>query len=306
MNISSTMHSIAVAALLCSGHSLFAQEMRQKTFAAPEDAVVALVDAAKADNTNELLALFGAGGEKVLASGDPVMDQRSREVFLVAYAERAGLMTAGAARRILYIGNEDWPFPIPLVKENQAWRFDTAAGVQEIQFRRIGRNELTTIRVCQVYVEAQQEYSAGAHDGKSVGLYAQKIASTLGKHDGLYWKSDDPEQLSPLGELAAEAASEGYRPAAGQRTPFHGYFFRILTSEGDSAERGTRSYIVNGEMRDGFALIAHPAVYGSSGVMSFIVNQDGLVYQKDLGPQTAKIAAKITRFNPDSGWKKIE
>jgi hypothetical protein len=304
--MSSIMRSFTVAALLCCGHSLVAQEIQQKTFATPEDAVVALVDAAKADNTKELRTLFGADGEKILVSGDQVMDQRSREIFLVAYAERAGLMTDSATRRILYIGNEDWPFPIPLVNENQTWRFDTAAGVQEIQVRRIGRNELTTIRVCQVYVEAQQEYAASAHDGKSVGLYAQKITSTLGKHDGLYWKSEDPEQLSPLGEFAAEAASEGYRPTEGQPTPFHGYFFRILTGEGTSAERGAHSYIVNGEMRDGFALIAHPAVYGSSGVMSFIVNQDGLVYQKDLGPQTARIAAKITRFNPDSGWKKIE
>jgi hypothetical protein len=306
MNISSIMRSSAVAALLCCGHSLLAQEMQQKTFATPEDAVVALVDAAKADNTNELRALFGAAGEKILASGDPVMDQRSREVFLVAYAEHAGLMTDSATRRILYIGNEDWPFPIPLVKENKAWRFDTAAGAQEIQFRRIGRNELTTIRVCEVYVEAQQEYAASAHDGKSAGLYAQKIASTVGKHDGLYWKSEDPEQLSPLGELAAEAASEGYRSTEGQPTPYHGYFFRILTGEGESAGGGAHSYIVDGEMRNGFALIAHPAVYGTSGVMSFIVNQDGRVYQKDLGPQTAKIAAKITRFNPDSGWKKVE
>jgi Protein of unknown function (DUF2950) len=306
MNISSIMRSFAVAALLCCGHSLLAQEMQQKTFATPEDAVVALVDAAKADNTNELRALFGIEGEKVLVSGDPVMDQRSREVFLVAYAEHAGLMTASATRRILYIGSEDWPFPVPLVKENQTWRFDTAAGAQEIQFRRIGRNELTTIRVCQVYVEAQQEYAASAHDEKSVGVYAQKIASTPGKHDGLYWKSEDSEHLSPLGEFAAEAAAEGYRPSEGQPTPFHGYFFRILTGEGKSAERGARSYIVNGEMRAGFALIAHPAVYGRSGVMSFIVNQNGLVYQKDLGPQTATIAAKISRFNPDSGWKKVE
>jgi Protein of unknown function (DUF2950) len=306
MNTSSIMRSFTVAALLCHGHSLFAQETQQKTFATPEDAVVALVDAAKADNTSGLRSIFGTEGEKLLVSGDPVMDQRSREVFLVAYAEHAGLMSAGATRSILYIGNEDWPFPIPLVKENQTWRFDTAAGVQEILFRRIGRNELDTIRVCQVYVEAQHEYAASAHDGKSLGLYAQKIASTLGKQDGLYWKSEDPERLSPLGEFAAEAASEGYHPTEGQPTPFHGYFFRILTSEGKSAGRGAHSYIVNGEMRDGFALLAHPAVYGSSGVMSFVVNQDGRVYQKDLGPQTATIAAKITRFNPDSGWKKVE
>lgn len=306
MNTSSIMRRFAVVAFLCCGLSAFAQNAKQKTFATPEDAVVAVVDAAKAGNTNELLAIFGTGGEKLLSSGDAVMDQRNREVFLVAYAERAALMAAGPARRILYIGNEDWPFPIPLVKEGQAWRFDTAAGAQEILFRRIGRNELSTIRVCQTFVEAQKEYAATGHDGKPTGLFAQKFASTPGKRDGLYWKSKDPEELSPLGEFAAEAASEGYRRAEGQPTPFHGYFFRILNAQGKSAKRGARSYIVNGEMRDGFALIAFPAVYRVSGVMTLLVNQDGVVYQKDLGSETAKIAAEITQFDPNSGWEKVK
>jgi hypothetical protein len=307
MKISSIMMSIATTTLLVSG-AVLAQsappKLQQKTFSTPEDAVVALVDSNKSGDLNALRALFGAEGEKLLDSGDPVRDQRGREVFLVAYSEKAALMTVSPTREILYVGNEEWPFPIPLVKEGQAWRFDTADGAKEILYRRIGRNELTTIRVCQAFVVAQQEYAAQAHDGKPAGIYAQKIASTPGKQDGLYWKSDDPEQLSPLGELAAEAAAEGYRSVNGQPPAYHGYNFRILTGEGSSAKRG--SYVVNGEMRGGHALLATPAVYGSSGVMSFMVNKSGVVYEKDLGPDTADVAAKIDRFNLDSGWRKAE
>ncbi|HME38653.1 MAG TPA: DUF2950 domain-containing protein [Steroidobacteraceae bacterium] len=306
MNPNSIRRGLAVVALLCCGHSVLALDTQQKTFATPEDAVVALVDADKAGDAKQLHAIFGPLADKVMVSGDPVMDQRSREVFLVAYAERAALMTVSPTREILYIGNEDWPFPIPLLKEGQEWRFDTATGAQEILFRRIGRNELTTIQFCQAYIDAQQDYAGKAHDGKPAGVYSQKLASTPGKQDGLYWKSEDPEQLSPLGEFAAQAASEGYRRSEGQPTPYHGYFFRILTGEGASAKGAARSYVVNGEMRDGFALIAYPAVYGSSGVMSFIVNQDGVVYQKDLGPETTKIAGDISQFNADSSWQKAE
>jgi hypothetical protein len=294
------------AAWLCCALGVFAQSADQKTFRTPEDAVLALVEAAKAGDTQELLSLFGTGGQRVLFSGDPVMDQRNLELFLVAYTEHAALTKAGPGRRILNVGNEGWPFPIPLVKERAAWRFDTAAGAEEILYRRVGRDELSTIRVCQVYVEAQHEYAAQGHDGKPAGIYAQKIVSTPGRHDGLYWKSEDPEALSPLGEFAAEAASEGYGHTEGQPTPYNGYFFRILTAQGESAMGGARNYVVNGEMRDGFALIAHPSAYRVSGVMSFIVNQDGLVYQKDLGPNSAELAAKITRFEPNSGWQKVK
>jgi hypothetical protein len=307
MKIYSIMTGIAVTTLLGCG-AVLAQsappKVQQKTFSTPEDAVVALVDGNKSGDRNALRAVFGPEGEKLLDSGDPVRDQHSREVFVVAYMEKAALMTVSATREVLYIGNEEWPFPIPLVKEGQAWRFDTAAGAQEILFRRIGRNELTTIRVCQAYVDAQQEYAAQAHDGKPAGIYAQKIASTPGKHDGLYWKSDDPEQLSPLGEFAAEAAAEGYRNVKGQPPAYHGYTFRILTGGGNSAKGS--SYIVNGDMRGGFALLATPAVYGSSGVMSFMVDKSGVVFEKDLGPNTTEVAAKITQFNPDSGWQKSE
>jgi hypothetical protein len=307
MNIPSRVGSIAIAVSLCCGQSALAQAVKQKTFATPEDAVVALVDSDKAADTDALRALFGADGEKVLASGDTVMDQRNREVFLIAYAEQAMLMADGPKRSILLIGNEQWPFPIPLVKEGQAWRFDTAAGVQEILFRRIGRNELTTIQVCRAFVDAEQEYAAQGHDGKSAGAYAQKVASTPGHQDGLYWKSGDDEQLSPLGEFAAAAALEGYQPQPvdGRPAAFHGYYFRILSGEAPSDKHTAASYIVSGEMRGGFALIATPAVYGSSGVMSFMVNQSGAVFEKDLGPKTAAIAAGITQFQVDSSWKRV-
>jgi hypothetical protein len=304
MNRYTAMRSwLVVAALTCGRPSL--AEDTQVRFSTPEDAAVALVDAAKTPNEHDLRALFGPEGDYLIHSGDPVMDRMSREVFLVAYAEQASLMTVSATREVLYVGFEYWPFPIPLVKDGKGWRFDTAAGAQEILYRRIGRNELTTIGVCQAYVDAQQEYAAEAHDGVAAGAYAQKIASTPGKHDGLYWKSEDAEQLSPMGEFAADAAVEGYAPPAGQGTPFHGYYFRILTGA-DKSAAGAGSYIVNGAMRGGFALIARPAIYDSSGVMTFIVNQDGVVYQKDLGPETPKIAAAISRFNPDVGWQKVE
>jgi hypothetical protein len=304
MNRHTAMRGWVVVAVLLCGRSVPAQDVQMR-FATPEDAAVALVDAAKTANEHDLGALFGPEGDHVLHSGDPVMDRMSREVFLVAYAEQASLMTLTPTREVLYVGFEYWPFPVPLVKDDKGWRFDTAAGVQEILFRRIGRNELTTIGVCQAYVDAQQEYAADAHDGVPAGAYAQKIASTPGKHDGLYWKSEDSEQRSPMGEFAADAAAEGYGPPAGQGTPFHGYYFRILTGA-DKSAAGAGNHIVNGAMRGGFALIARPAVYDSSGVMTFIVNQDGVVYQKDLGPQTPKTAAAISRFNPDAGWQKVE
>jgi hypothetical protein len=299
-------HSVAgCVAALCFVLAANAQDAKQRTFATPEDAVVALVEAGIADDNRALRSLFGAEGEDLLVSGDPVMDQRNREVFVVAYSEQAALMAESPTRDILYIGNEYWPFPIPLVKEGTAWRFDTAAGAQEVLFRRIGRNELTTIQVCRAYVDAQNEYAAKAHDGKRLGAYAQKIASTPGKQDGLFWKSEDPEHLSPLGQFAAEAAAEGYKHVQGQPAAFHGYIFRILTG-GESAGRAAASYVVNGEMRGGFALIATPAVYGNSGVMSFIVNQDGVVYEKDLGAETATTAAAITEFKVDASWRQTE
>jgi hypothetical protein len=306
MKIISTLSGISMfALLLCCGRPAFAQAVQQESFASPEDAVVALVEATQASDLNALNTIFGVDAKRLLDSGDPIMDQQSREAFLAAYAEKAALMAPDEARRILFIGYEVWPFPIPLVKEHQSWRFDTAAGIQEILFRRIGRNELSSIRVCQAYVDAQHEYAASAHDQIPAGAYAQKIASTPGKQDGLYWISEDPDELSPLGELAADAAAEGYH-SNGKPGAFHGYKFRILSAEADSSTRAARSYIDHGQMRGGFALLAQPAEYEISGVMTFIVNQDGVVFEKDLGPKTATMAAGIQQFNADSSWKRVE
>jgi hypothetical protein len=277
----------------------------QMTFTSPEDAVVALVDALKANDNAQLTHILGPDGGKILSSGDEVADKQAREVFLTAYAEKAELSTEGD-HTILSIGAEEWPVPIPLVKDGSNWRFDTAAGLREVLFRRIGNNELSTMQLCKAYVEAQKEYASRGHDGKARGIYAQKFASSAGKHDGLYWKSDDLIEVSPLGDLAAQASSDGYTKSEGKPTPFYGYYFRILTGRGASAPGGAQSYLVNGELQKGFALIAYPAEYKNSGVMTFIVDDKGTTYQKDLGTETAKVASEINVFDPDSSWEKAE
>jgi hypothetical protein len=275
----------------------------QKTYATPEDAVVAMVDAARAGNRAELSAIFGPEGEKILSSGDPVMDKNAAQTFVAAYDERAQLSEEDG-KRVLLIGNEEWPFPVPLIKDGAKWRFDAAAGADEVLFRRIGRNELNTIELCGTYVAAQMEYAKKPHDGKAAGAYAQKIASTPGKQDGLYWQVDASAEPSPLGDLIAKASAMGYDSPSGKPAPFYGYSFRILTAQGKNAEGGARDYLKQGEMRAGFALIAVPAEYGNSGIMTFMVNQDGVVFQKDLGPETEKITAGITAFDPDPTWTK--
>jgi hypothetical protein len=298
----------AVAALLmvplCA---LLAAGQTQKVFPTPEEAVQALVEAAKAGNTDELLAIFGPEAREILSSGDPVADQRQREVVVVAFGEGWRLVDHESGAKELIIGHEAWPFPIPLVKEANGWRFDTEAGADEILARRIGRNELTVIQICRTYPEAQQVYASVGHDGKPEGIFAQKIRSEEGKQDGLYWAAKPGEKLSPLGDLAAQAAEEGY--TGGQKsgpTPFHGYYFRILTAQAAAAPGGAKSYVVNGDMTGGFALVAWPAEYGNSGVMTFIVNQDGIVYEKDLGEETAALAGQIKDYNPDETWTRVE
>ena len=282
-----------------------AAQQSQKRFAKAEEAVQSLVKAAKTDNKAELLAIFGAEAEDLLSSGDPVADRRAREVVLVAFNERWRLVSLSPSAKTLLIGNEEWPYPVPLVKDSGGWRFDTAAGKEEILFRRIGRNELSTIRACRVYVRAQKEYAAKGHDGKAAGLYAQKFGSQAGKQDGLYWKVGPGEELSPLGELAAQAALEGYSRDRAGPIPFHGYLFRLLTAQGPDAPEGARNYISKEEMRSGFALIAYPAEYRKSGVMTFIVNQDGVIYEKDLGEETVQLASQVKEYNPDTSWRKI-
>jgi hypothetical protein len=278
----------------------------QKTFTTPEDAVVELVDALKANDRARLDALFGPDDQKILSSGDPVADQQAREVFIAAYLERAELIPEDDGRTVLNIGNESWPVPIPIVKDGDRWRFDTVEAAKEILYRRVGRNELSTIAACRKFVEAEKEYAATGHDGKTKGVYAQKFISTAGKHDGLFWKSDDPNSSSPLGEFAAQAAEEGYRAPGNTPQAFHGYYYRILDGRGASSPGGARNYVANGEMRGGFAMIAYPANYKNSGVMTFMVDDRGKVYEKDLGMDTEKLAAAIRVFEPDSTWTESE
>jgi hypothetical protein len=228
-----------------------------------------------------------------------------RSRFVSAYTAKHQVAMEGDNRAILVVGSEDFPFPIPLVRKGDDWRFDTVAGRTEILKRRIGRNELNTIQAALAYVDAQNEYADKDHGDGGTGIYAQRIVSQPGKKDGLYWPTSQGDDPSPLGELAARATAEGYR-IGGERAPFHGYYFKILTKQGPAAAGGAMDYVVNGKMIGGFALVAYPASYRNSGVMTFVVNHNGTIYQKDLGKHTARIAERMTAFNPDASWKKVD
>jgi len=278
----------------------------QKTFSTPQSAVESLAAAARKGDTAELSEIFGPEGKEILSSGDPVADRNNRQVFLVAFDEQWKLEEPTEKSRELIIGDEQWPFPVPLVKEKSGWRFDTAAGKHEVLARRIGRNELAAIGVCRMYVIAQRQYAAASHDGLPAGSYAQKIRSEPGRHDGLYWASTDAaDGISPLSDFAAQAVSEGYSAAGtAQPRPYQGYYFRILTQQGIDAPGGRKNYIVDGALKDGFALIAYPAAYGNSGIMTFIINQNGVLHEADLGPETLSIAEAIKAFDPDIRFQK--
>lgn len=280
----------------------------QMTFRSPNDAVTTLLDAAQAGDTAQLQAIFGPAGTDVLSSGDPVADRHAREVFVLAANQTWAIDRKDSSTRELIVGHELWPFPIPIVKDQRGWWFNTAAGREEVLARRIGRNELAAIGALTAYVSAQNEYAALPHDGRPAGIYAQKIRSDAGRHNGLYWpQNNDAEPLSPLGEFAAAAAAEGY---GGQTTdaasPYHGYYFRILTRQGDAAPDGAKDYVVNGDMTGGFAMIAFPAEYANSGIMTFIVGPDGIVREADLGEQTRSIATAAQEYNPDSTWQPVD
>lgn len=276
----------------------------QQAFKTPDEAASALAGAVKADDIKALTTVLGPEGEDIVSSGDPVADAATREKFLAAYDAKHEIVTDGDKATIV-IGQEVFPLPIPLVRKEGQWRFDTAAGREEILFRRIGRNELDAIQASLAYVDAQREYAEKDRAGAGVNTYAQRIVGRPGKKDGLYWPTAQGEDPSPLGEFVAEATSQGYQASGGERKPFHGYYFKILTKQGSAALGGEYEYIVNGKMIGGFALVAWPAEYGNSGVMSFLVNHDGTVFQKDLGPATDKIAERISAFNPDSTWQKV-
>jgi len=274
----------------------------QQSFKTAEEAADALVSAAKTGDRKAVLTVLGQKGADIVSSGDPVADASARNRVIEAYNAKHQMAMEGTDKAVLIIGHEDWPFPIPLVRKDGTWRFDTAAGREEILYRRIGRNELSAIQACLAYVDAQQEYAERGIAGN--GVYAQRIVSGPGKNDGLYWPAQPSEDDSPLGELAASAAAEGYRVGQ-QRAPYHGYYYKVLTRQGPNAAGGALDYIVRGRMIGGFALVAYPAEYRNSGVMTFLVNHRGDVYEKDLGPNTAHIVAGITAFNPDNTWRRV-
>jgi len=279
----------------------------QQKFESPEAGVGAMVEAVRAGDQARLRAILGPGSSKLVRSGDAVEDQQGREAFLKSYDEASKVTYAGTERAVLMVGKDEWPMPIPLIKDGAHWRFDARQGEAEILARRIGRNELAAIQVCLAIVAAENEYTLQDPNHGVVPEYAARLASTPGKHDGLYWPTQAGEPESPLGPLLAAAARDGYGAAIGQSqalTPYHGYYYRILTRQGKDAPGGAYDYIVRGRMIGGFALVAYPARYGASGVMTFVVGRDGQVLQKDLGRRTAALAGQMSAYNPDASWTK--
>lgn len=275
----------------------------QKSFATPEAAVDALIQATSDYNVPALVEIFGPSGEDFISTPDPVSDKNRGAAFATLAKEKHSLAPdpSNSHRKVLVVGPNDWPFPVPLTSKSGQWIFDTNAGRQEILYRRIGTDELDAIQVCRGYVEAQKQYALTIHDDSGVNQYAQKIISTPGKQDGLYWQNPDGTPGGPVSEAAAKAIAEGY--TFEKKSAYHGYYFKILKGQGPAAPLGKLDYVIQGVMIGGFALIAAPAEYRVTGVKTFMVNQDGLVYQKDLGPDTLKVAKDIDVFNPDKTWQ---
>jgi len=273
------------------------------TYASPEDAVNALVKAVKEHDRAATLAVLGNAAEWV-SSGDKVADRAMGDRFVAAYDAKHAITREGDTAKLV-IGNDDFPFAFPIVKTGERWHFDTEAGKDELLARRIGENELDAVKVMQAIVDAQRDYSSEDRNGDGVLDYAQKFASSPGKRDGLYWPTKAGEPASPLGPLVARAAGQGYAKGETGPRPFHGYYYRMLKGQGKSAESGAVDYVVKGRAIGGFAVVAYPAKYGNSGIMTFIVNQDGKVYQADLGPKSTEQAAKIQRFDPDKAWSLV-
>jgi uncharacterized protein YegP (UPF0339 family) len=289
--------------VLLAGAVAVAQESGQKTFANPRDASKTLYDAAKAGDKAAMEAVLGASSASVISSGDKVEDQKNLDTFLRRYEQMNRWGKEVNGDQTLFLGAENWPFPIPLKKDAAGqWYFDTKAGLEEILFRRIGRNEYAAIRVCGVLAQAQLDYYSELHDGDTVHQYAQKILSDPDKQNGLYWKTPEGEPESPIGPLVAFANGEGYKD---KTEAFHGYYFRLLKSQGAKAPGGAKNYIVDGKMTGGFAFVAYPAVYKNSGVMTFLVDSKGVIYEKNLGPKTDELVKAVMSFNADSTWRKV-
>jgi Protein of unknown function (DUF2950) len=278
-----------------------------ESFATPEQAAGALIEAAEKFDVGALVDIFGRGGEEVVLSGEYSQD-RQRALDFAAHARQSNSVALDPktqSRAFLIVGSGNWPFPVPIVKRGSRWQFDAAAGLQELEYRRIGANELDAIKFCRGYVEAQYEYAFQPRAGYDVNQYAQHIISAPGEHDGLVWQNPDGTWDGPIGESAARAIEQGYSFEQGKATPYHGYFFKVLTGQGPDAPLGEMDYLVKGLMIGGFALIAAPAEYGETGFKTFIVSQDGVVYQKDLGPETLKEFQSLQRFNPDRSWTPV-
>jgi hypothetical protein len=307
---------VFISALFATAIFIFALRMpavaapSQRLFSSPQDAVKALHEAVSAKDNTALEQIFGPAG-KDLRSGDEVQDAIEFVEFAKYLVEKSDLIKENDSKVILHIGNENWPFPVPIVKYNDKWFFDTEAGKEEILNRRIGENELTAILVCRAYVKAQREYVLKDWNGDGIFAYAQKLRSDHGTRNGLFWRSASGQEMSPLGELVARAWHEGYKKnkAAFKETelsPFHGYYFKILTAQGKNVPGGSYNYIANGNMVGGFAMVAFPSNWGKSGVMTFVVNQQGKVYEKNLGQNTEKIAQKMKLYNPDKTWTPVK
>jgi len=278
---------------------------RQEAFTTPDKEADVLIKATRSDDIEALMKILGPDGKDIISSGDDVADAAARQRFVTAYDARHKIAIDKNNKAIIVIGDEDFPFPIPIFRRNGAWQFDTLAGRAEILFRRIGRNELDAIQACLAYVDAQNEYAEEDRTGVGAKIYAQRFMSQPGQRDGLYWPTSPGEELSPLGELFADASAQGYGGGEG-RNPYRGYYFKILTKQGAAAAGGAIDYVVRDKMIGGFALVAYPAKYRNSGVMTFLVNHEGTVFQKNLGPDTGKIAERLTSFNPDSSWQKVK
>jgi len=284
----------------------FGQE-GQRTFPSPGDAVSAVYTAVKANDEASLSVIFGKAAADLMHSGDEVADRNMAQTFLHRYDRMHRVVIEPDGTATLYIGAENWPFPVSIAKNSSgSWYFDVVGGKQEILYRRVGRNENDAIEICQALVEAQREYISAVRSGESSKHYALKFISDDGKQNGLFWKASEGEAPSPIGPLIVQAASEGYGAEQGRPTPFHGYYYRILTKQGSFAKGGKKDYLVKGHLARGFAFLAYPADYRNSGVMTFVVNQDGIVYQRDLGPDTETIARTMTQYDPDNAWERVD
>lgn len=301
-------HTLSACLFATLALFLSADSTAGQSFASPEEALKALINVAHDGSSEKISAIFGKKYAQIFSSGDATEDNNNRSDFLKMAEEKSSVEMEGADKAILHFGKDDWAFPMPVAKRGEQWQFDAEQGEKEILNRRIGRNELQALGVIQAYVEAQFEYAASDRDGDEVSEFAVKLRSEPGKYDGLFWEAAPDQPESPLGPLVAQAKAEGYstKSAAGTPTPYHGYLYKILTQQGSHAPGGKYNYIINGNMIAGFGLVAFPAVYGSSGIMTFTVNHQGKIYQKNLGPKTAKTAMAMKRYDPDASWQLVD